>query len=291
MTAKNLLDRIEEGYSSFSKGQRRIASYIMEHNDKAAFMTASRLGQTVGVSESTVVRFAMELGFEGYPQLQRAMQEMIRGRLTSLQRIEVTDSRMKDGDILQNVLGFDIDKIKYTLDHTSRETFASAVQAIAKARRVYLVGVRSAEALAVFLNYYFNMILDNTVFVRASSETAMFEQMLRVNEEDVVIGISFPRYSKRVVSAMRFAGDKNARVIAITDSVTSPLAQIAGDVLLARSDMASFVDSLVAPLSLINALIVAVAMDKKDEVREAFGQLEHIWEKYGVYEKVDKKEP
>ena len=215
--SNHLLNRIESLLPTFSKGQRLIAQYITEHYDKAAFMTASKLGSTVGVSESTVVRFAAELGFEGYPQLQKAMQEMIRAKLTTLQRMEVSNNRIGEDVILENVLNQDIEKIKRTLEETSREDFDKAVNAISQARNIYIIGVRSSQALATFLGYNFNLIFDNIHEIRASSETSIFEQMIRLNEKDVVIGISFPRYSRRVVRALRFAHDRKAMVIAITD--------------------------------------------------------------------------
>ncbi len=285
--SNHLLNRIESLLPTFSKGQRLIAQYITEHYDKAAFMTASKLGSTVGVSESTVVRFAAELGFEGYPQLQKAMQEMIRAKLTTLQRMEVSNNRIGEDVILENVLNQDIEKIKRTLEETSREDFDKAVNAISQARNIYIIGVRSSQALATFLGYNFNLIFDNIHEIRASSETSIFEQMIRLNEKDVVIGISFPRYSRRVVRALRFAHDRKAMVIAITDSSQSPLAQYSNCMLQARSDMVSFADSLVAPLSLINALIAGVAMKHKDSVTRTFKELEHIWEEYQVYEKLD----
>ena len=284
---KHLLSRIEKMMPGFSKGQRRIAQYIEDHYDKAAFMIASKLGATVGVSESTVVRFATEVGYDGYPQLQKAMQEMIRNKLTSVQRIEVTSNRIGDADVLDSVLNQDIDKIRRTLEETSHKDFYEAVDAIVSARKIYILAARSASALGIFLNYYFSLIFDKVELVTTTSKTEIYEKMFRINEEDVFIGISFPRYSKQAVSAMNFAKRKGARGIALTDSLLSPLAQQADFVLLARSDMASVVDSLVAPLSLINAMIVATALKKKDEVSKTFQNLEEIWDEYEVYEKVE----
>ena len=284
---KHLLSRIEKMMPGFSKGQRRIAQYIEDHYDKAEFMTASKLGATVGVSESTVVRFATEVGYDGYPQLQKAMQEMIRNKLTSVQRIEVTSNRIGDADVLDSVLNQDIDKIRRTLEETSHKDFYEAVDAIVSARKIYILAARSASALGIFLNYYFSLIFDKVELVTTTSKTEIYEKMFRINEEDVFIGISFPRYSKQAVSAMNFAKRKGARGIALTDSLLSPLAQQADFVLLARSDMASVVDSLVAPLSLINAMIVATALKKKDEVSKTFQNLEEIWDEYEVYEKVE----
>ncbi len=280
----HLLDKIKQQMPSFSKGQKSIAHYIIEEYDKAAFMTAAKLGQMVGVSESTVVRFATELGYDGYPQLQKAMQEMIRSKLTILQRMEVSNNRIGD-DVLARVLEQDVEKIKTTMEETSRQDFNQAVELITHARCIYIFGVGSSEALAVFLRYYFSLVFDNVIHVVTSSETAIFEQMLRIGHEDVLVGISFPRYSRRAVKAARFATDRGAKVIAITDSMASPMAQQAGCVLLARSDMVSFADSLVAPLSLINALIAAVGIQMQDQVNDTFTELERLWEEYNVYEK------
>ena len=250
-------------------------------------MTASRLGKKVGVSESTVVRFASELGYDGYPDMQRSLQKMIRNRLTTVQRIEVTNDRLGDQDLLSMVLQSDIDKIRQTLEELDRESFNRTVDAIVSARKIYIIGVRSSAALASFLHFYFNLIFDNVVLVSASTASEVFEGLLRVGEEDVVIGVSFPRYSSRTVRAMSFARDRGAVTVAITDSEASPLAVISKYVLMARSDMASFVDSLVAPLSLVNALLVAVSQRKNDDLARTFRTLEDIWDEYGVYEKVD----
>ena len=281
----DLITKIQSELPGFSKGQKQIASFILEHYDKAAFMTASRLGVTVGVSESTVVRFATELGYDGYPHLQRALQEMIRNKLTSVQRMEVAGDRMGGRDVLQTVLHADTDMIRVTLDEIDRDAFQGAVDALMGAKRIYILGVRSSSALASFLGFYFNLLFENVTLVHTNSVSEIFEQVLRVGPGDVLFGISFPRYSKRTLSAMKYARDRGARVIALTDSQLSPLARVADHVLLARSDMASFVDSLVAPLSVINALIVAVGMSRRDEIEQTFNKLERIWEEYDVYEK------
>ena len=281
----DLITKIQSELPGFSKGQKQIARFILEHYDKAAFMTASRLGVTVGVSESTVVRFATELGYDGYPHLQRALQEMIRNRLTSVQRMEVAGDRMGGRDVLQTVLHADTDMIRVTLDEIDRDAFQGAVDALMGAKRIYILGVRSSSALASFLGFYFNLLFENVTLVHTNSVSEIFEQVLRVGPGDVLFGISFPRYSKRTLSATKYARDRGARVIALTDSQLSPLARVADHVLLARSDMASFVDSLVAPLSVINALIVAVGMSRRDEIEHTFNKLERIWEEYDVYEK------
>ena len=281
----DLITKIQSELPGFSKGQKQIARFILEHYDKAAFMTASRLGVTVGVSESTVVRFATELGYDGYPHLQRALQEMIRNKLTSVQRMEVAGDRMGGRDVLQTVLHADTDMIRVTLDEIDRDAFQGAVDALMGAKRIYILGVRSSSALASFLGFYFNLLFENVTLVHTNSVSEIFKQVLRVGPGDVLFGISFPRYSKRTLSAMKYARDRGARVIALTDSQLSPLARVADHVLLARSDMASFVDSLVAPLSVINALIVAVGMSRRDEIEQTFNKLERIWEEYDVYEK------
>ena len=284
---KDILQLIQTNMPAFSKGHKRIAAFILESYDKAAFMTASKLGKTVDVSESTVVRFAAELGYEGYPAMQKALQEMIRSKLTTVQRIEVADGRIGDQDLLSMVMQADIEKIRMTMEESSRTSFSGAVDAIVAAKRIYILGVRSSVALTSFLGFYFNLIFDNVVQVHSNSASEMFEQLLRVGEGDVVIGISFPRYSRRTVQALRFARDRKATVIAITDGAASPLAESATHTLLAKSDMASFVDSLVAPLSLVNALIVGVGRKKKEDLSRTFETLEEIWDEYEVYEKVE----
>ena len=284
--SKDILSVIQTNMSTFSKGQKLIAGFILESYDKAAFMTASKLGKKVNVSESTVVRFAAELGYDGYPDMQRSLQKMIRNRLTSVQRIEVTNDRLGDQDLLSMVLQSDIEKIRLTLEELDRDSFEKAVDAIVSARKLYIIGVRSCAAMATFMSFYFNLIFDNVVKVSATTASEVFESLLRVGEGDVVIGVSFPRYSSRTVQAMNFARSRGATTIAITDSEVSPLSPISTYTLKARSDMASFVDSLVAPLSLINALLVAVSRKKNDDLANTFEDLEKIWEEYGVYEKV-----
>lgn len=286
---RDILSVIQEQMPTFSKGQKLIANFILQSYDKAAFMTASKLGKTVKVSESTVVRFAAELGYDGYPAMQRTLQEMIRNKLTSIQRIEVADDRMGSQDILSMVMHSDMEKLRMTLEQIGREDFDGAVQDIVKAKRIYIIGVRSASAISTFLAFYFNLIFDNVTHVTAVSASEIFEQLLRVGNDDVVIGVSFPRYSKRTVKAMEFARDRGAKVVAITDSEASPLAAAAQRLLVAKSDMVSFVDSLVAPLSLVNALIVAIARAKKQELSQNLEELEHIWAEYEVYEKVEER--
>ena len=279
----NLLVRIDMSRKEFSKGQKRIAAYIEEHYDTAAFMTAAKLGEVVGVSESTVVRFATQIGYDGYPYLQKAMQEMIRDRLNSIQRIEVTTGRIGDGDVVESVLNQDIDKIKRTIEEVSREDFASAVEAITNAEHIYIFGVKSASHIAGFFGYYLDLIFGNVNILNSTSKTTTYEKLFRISEKDVMIGISFPRYSSMAVDAMNFAHERGAQVIAITDSMISPLVSAADSVLLARSDIASVVDTLVAPLSLINALLVAIVIRCKDQIIDTFSTLEQVWQEQGIY--------
>jgi DNA-binding MurR/RpiR family transcriptional regulator len=283
----DLMSKIQASLSEFSKGQRLIAHYIAEHYDKAAFMTASRLGATVGVSESTVVRFATELGYDGYPHLQKALQEMIRNRLTAVQRMEVAGDRMGGRDVLETVLCSDVEKIRMTLDELDRTAFQNASDAIIHARRIYILGVRSSSALAGFLGFYFTLLFDNVHVLCTNSVSEIFEQLLRIGADDVFIGISFPRYSQRTLSAMKYSHDRGAKVIALTDSRLSPLARYADHTLVAKSDMASFVDSLVAPLSVVNALIVQSSLGRQREVESTFNQLENIWDEYHIYETIE----
>lgn len=281
----DLLKIIQEKQSTFSKGQKQISSFILGHYDKAAYMTAAKLGALVGVSESTVVRFANELGFAGYPELQHSLQEMIRSKLTTIQRIEITNDRIGESDLLEKVLNSDIDKIKHTLEEIDRTSFENAVDDLIGAQMIYIIGMRSSSSLASFMYHYLNLVFPHVRLVRTTSGSEIFEQLLRINDKDAIVGISFPRYSKRIINALGYAKKQGAKVISITDSAASPIAANADDLLLAKSDMASFVDSLVAPLSIINALIVAIGRKKQDEIAETFGKLERIWDEYDVYEK------
>ena len=282
---RDILTLLKENMPGFSKGQRRIAQYILESYDKAAFMTANRLGKNVGVSESTVVRFAVDLGFDGYPSMQKAMQEMVLNRLTSVQRIEVANDRMKDLDVISTFFHSDMEKLRLTEESVSLEEFANAVNAILKAKRVYIIGVRSVAPLASFLGYYLNYMFNNVHVVSGLSEGEMFEKIVSVNSDDAVIAFSFPRYSVSTTNGARYCCSAGATVIGITDSKLSPLGQCCDHVLVAKSDMVSLVDSLVAPLSIINALIVAIAAKKEKEIARTFEKLEEIWDEYNVYEK------
>lgn len=278
---QELLARINQTGRRLSKGQKRIAEYIVNHYDKAAFMTASKLGDKVQVSESTVVRFAIALGYDGYPALQKALQEMIRNRLTAVQRVEMTGD-MSESAVLGTVFKADMQNIRQTIEDLDEANFSRTVDALCEAERVYVIGVRSSAPLAQFLGYYMNFIRDN-VMVITSGISDVLEQVARVGEKDVVLGISFPRYSRRTIEAMNYAKGKGATVVSLTDTPLSPLGEASDFCLTARSDMASFVDSLVAPLSMINALIVAMSLRHREEVSEHFAQLESLWERNHVY--------
>ena len=286
MAEKDILSLIDERGQKLSKGQRQIANYIMKNYDKAAFMTAGKLGKTLSVSESTVVRFAAELGYDGYPAMRRALQEMIRNRLTSVQRIEVAREHMNDGDILRSVLSTDMEKIQETLETIDKDSFDKAVEAIVAAEHVYVLGMRSSSALSNFMGFYLNLVRENVLIVEDSAVSEVFEQIVRMKKTDVFIGISYPRYSARTVRAMKCALSAGAEVIGITDGKNSPFAGIADIILYAKSDMVSFLDSLVAPLSLINALIVAVGLRSERSISETFNALENVWSEYGVYEQL-----
>ena len=281
----DILSLLQQKEKEFSKGQKRICRYITESYDKAAFMTASRLGKTVGVSESTVVRFAVELGYDGYPSMQKAMQEMVLNRLTAVQRMGVANDRIGDQDVVSMVLNADAEKLRQTADVVSRDDFRAAVQAILKAKQIYIVGVRSTAALATFLGYYLNFMFHNVHLVTTSGASEMFEKLVGVDSGDVVIAFSFPRYSTSTLKGAQYSRSTGATVVSITDSRLSPLGQNSDHVLVAKSDMLSIVDSMVAPLSLVNALIVALASEKESELAKTFNTLERVWEEYNVYEK------
>ena len=281
---RNLLAEIESRMPDFSKSQKIISNYILKDYDKAAYMTASKLGAEVHVSESTVVRYAIELGFEGYPEFQHALQEIVRTKLTSFQRMEVTNNLIGDGDVLTKVLLSDIDKIKRTVEEIDRKAFDEAVDSIVNAKHIYILGLGSASVLARALNHSLRMIFDDVKLIMASSANEIYEQTISIGKGDVMIAISFPRYSRKVVNTVAFAKNSGAGVIALTDSAASPIASHADQALYARSDMASFSDSLVAPLSVINALVVAVSRKKQDELTVRLHQLEKIWEEYNVYD-------
>ncbi len=285
---QDVLKRIREMIPTFSKGQKKIASYILENYDKTAFMTAGRLGNTVGVSESTVVRFAADLGYDGYPEMRRALQDLIKNRLTSVQRIEVSKGLMKNAETLPSaVLAADIERLRATSEGLPGSDFDSAAEAISKANAIYIMGIRSANSVAVFMGHYLNMLFPNVRIVNESSSSEVFEQILRVGEGDVFLGISFPRYSRRTIRAMEYAKARGATVVAITDAASSLLVPAADLRLYAKSDMISFVDSLAAPMSLASALIVAAADKSSQDLTADFARLEKLWSEFGVYEKTE----
>lgn len=287
---EDILSVLQHRASSFSKGQRILANYITESYDKAAFMTASRLGKTVGVSESTVVRFAVELGYDGYPSMQKAMQEMVLNRLTSVQRIEVANDRIGNQDVVSMVLQSDADKLRQTAELVSRDEFRTAANKIRQARRIYILGARSAAPLANFLGYYLEFMFNNVHVITASGASEVFEKLMGLNEEDVLIAFSFPRYSAATVKGAQYCRTTGATVIGFTDSRLSPLGQNSDYVLVAKSDMVSLVDTLVAPLSVVNALIVALTSGQEQILSKKFDALERVWEEYNVYEKrIDNK--
>lgn len=282
-TEENLLSRMNTQYHKFSKGQKKLVSYITDNYDKAVFFTAAKLGETVGVSESTVVRFAIHLGYKGYPEFQKALEELVRNKLNSIQRMEVTYGRVPQSEILDTVLRADIEKIKLTMENIDHNAFELAVETILEAKSIYIVGIRSCAPLASFLGFYFNLLFDNVHLMHTNSSSELFEQMIHISKDDVIIGISFPRYSMRTLKALEFANNRNAKVITLTDSIHSPMNLYSSCNLIARSDMASIVDSLVAPLSVINALVVALCMRKQKEVTATLEDLEKIWDEYQVY--------
>ena len=284
----DLLSVLARGSSKFSKGQRVIAKYILNNYDKAAFMTAGKLGRIVGVSESTVVRFAAELGYDGYPSMRKALQEMIRNRLTSVQRIEVAKSMIDDTDLVKSIIGSDMQNLQATLELLEHDSFNKLVDSIVEAKSIYIVGMRTSTSLATFLGLYLNLLRNNVNVVHDTAASEIYEQIIRISAGDLFIGISFPRYSSHTVDAMQFAKKMGAKTAAITDSSASPLNGIADVCLHAKSDMVSFLDSLVAPMSLINAIIVAVGIRNKERVSETFERLEKIWSEHDVYEPAER---
>lgn len=281
----DILTRLGAENRRFSKSHRSIARYIAENYDKAAYMTAGKLGRTVGVSESTVVRFAMELGYDGYPEMRKALQEAVRNRLTSVQRIAASRELMDGQSVLKSVVSADMDKLRVTLEGMEQESFDRAVDRIMEARDLYILGMRSSSALASFMGFYLNYLMDNVSVINDSKGGEVYEQMLRIGAEDVLFCISFPRYTSNSLSAARFAKEHGARIIALTDNHASPFAKLADTVLYAKSDMVSFLDSLVAPMSVINAIIIAIASRRQGTLDATFGKLEALWEEYGVFTK------
>jgi len=287
---RDLMKLIQVNFPHLSKGQKLIADYITTHYDKAAFMTAAKLGEVVGVSESTVVRFANALGFSGYPTLQKALQELIKNKLTTVQRLSMSEDYSNKGEFLKKVLKADMENIRNTIDDINSDVFEKVIDSVFEAKRIYILGLRSSTSLAGYLGFYLGLILDN-VKVVSLGISDVFEQLLRVSSEDLIIGIGYPRYSKRTLEGLQYAKEQQCKIVGITDSPISPIARLSDYTLIARSNMISFVDSLVAPMSLINALIIGIGMREKNEIKEYFAKLESIWEEYNVYdgkEKIDK---
>ncbi len=279
----DVLKKIEESVPSFSKGQKKIAQYIINQYNKAVFMTAAKIAEETGVSESTVVRFADAMGYDGFPEFQQTLQDSVKGKLTALQRFEQASEHLESRDMLSLVMNSDISRLKATYEQLDKELFEKAVQSISKAKKIYIIGVRSSSALASFLGFYLNLLFDDVRVISTTSVSEVFEQIMRIGKDDVLIGISFPRYSNRTVKALQYAKTNGATVISVTDSKVSPLVEYSDVALLAESGMVSFVDSLVAPLSIINALIVSLGMNKKSEIKGTFDRLEDIWKEYNVY--------
>ncbi len=284
---KDLLKILQEKYSRLSKGQKLIAEFIINNYDKAAFMTASKLGDIVGVSESTVVRFAIALGFEGYPSLQTSLHELIKNKLTTVQRLSMSDDFTNKGTVLKKVLKADIENIRETIDEIDMNIFEQVIHSVFEAKRIYIIGLRSSTSLAGYLGFYLGLILDN-IKVVSFGMSDVFEQLLRVSKDDLVIGIAYPRYSRKTLDALQYVKEQQCKIVGITDSMASPIAAISDYTLIGKSNMASFVDSLVAPMSLINALIVAIGMRQKNQITESLSKLENIWQEYNVYDSKDK---
>ena len=283
----DLLSVLARGSNKFSKGQRIIAKYILSNYDKAAFMTAGKLGRIVGVSESTVVRFAAELGYDGYPSMRKALQEMIRNRLTSVQRIEVAKSMIDDTDLIKSIIGSDMQNLQATMDILEQDSFNMLVESIMEAKNIYIVGMRTSTSLSTFLGLYLNLLRGNVNVVHDTAASEIYEQIIRIGQGDLFIGISFPRYSSHTVDAMQFAKKMGAKTAALTDGASSPLNGIADVCLHAKSDMVSFLDSLVAPMSVINALIVSVGLEQEDSVAKTYEDLERLWDEYDAFERVE----
>ncbi len=280
---RDVFSKLEENYDSMSKSHKRIATFIRENYDQAVFMTAAKLGAALGISESTVVRFAMAIGYDGYPEFQEDLVDCVKKKLNTIQKMDAKYGRSTQSELLTSVLTADIEKIQDTIKTLDPQAFDTAIETILQAKNIYVMGLRSNQPLAAFLHFYLNMIRPNVVLLNTSSVTETFEQMIRINEEDCFIGISFPRYSMRTLKAMEFANDRNAKVIAITDSQHSPMNLYSSCNLFARSDMVSIVDSLVAPLSMINALVVALCLKSPQEVKRNLETLEETWNNYQVY--------
>ena len=285
--SKSVLQTIRAGMDSFSKGQKRIAAFILDNYDRAAFMTAAKLGETASVSESTVVRFAAQLGYDGYPDMQKALQELIRGRLTSIQRIQVSRDQVTGSALLGSVAQRDMNSIHDVIERLDREEFERVVDKLLHAKHIYILGVRSSSFLAGYLNFYLHLIFKNVTLVQSSAAGEIYEQLVHIGPGDVLVSISFPRYSKMAIHAVEFACQRGGDVVAVTDSPMSPMYKMASASLLASSDMISFVDSMAAPLSLLNALILAVGQQRRDDLSATLAEMEQVWSKYSIFGKED----
>lgn len=282
--ASGVVERIAQEIDSMSKGQKAIANYILSNYESAAYMTAAKLGEATGVSESTVVRFSMELGYDGYPHFQKVLQEELKVKLTSVQRLNAASRFTDDASVLKSIMQADLDSLKHTYENLDTEAFSKAVKTILSAKKIYLMGLRSSSPLSSFMHFYMTLLFDDVRHIHSNSANEVFEQILPIGPGDVMIGISFPRYSSRTIQSMQYARNRGASVIVITDKADTPMTEHADVALFARSDMASFVDSLTAPLSLINALLVALGMHRKSHIEESFGALETLWAEYKVYD-------
>ncbi|MCR4689157.1 MAG: MurR/RpiR family transcriptional regulator [Saccharofermentans sp.] len=282
--AVEIIELIKQSAPGMSKGRRAIASYILEYYDKAAYMTAAKLGEEVGVSESTVVRFTTDLGFEGYPEFQKALKEELKSKLTSLQRLDYTERFADDSDAISEIMRQDINNLRETLANIDEAEFKKAVDAILNAKKIYIMGIRASAPLSEFMHFYLTVLFDDVILVRSTCTNELFEQIMPIGEGDVMIGISFPRYSARTINSMKYAKQKGATIISITDRDGTPMTEYSDCKLLAKSSMASFVDSLTAPLSLINTLLVTLGMHRKDHIKRSFEDLETLWSQYRVYE-------
>lgn len=283
MTMESIIELISDRLPHMSKGHKAIANYIIESYDQAAYMTAAKLGEQTGVSESTVVRFTMELGFEGYPHFQAALKEELKSKLTSVQRLNYTERFDDDAQAVRDIMKGDMDNLKETIANLDDQSMADAADAILKARKIYIMGLRSSAPLSSFMHFYMTLLFDDVVHIHSNSTNEVFEQIMPITSDDVMIGISFPRYSQRTVNSMEYAKKKGATVLAITDKDNTAMTEHADIKLFAKSSMASFVDSLAAPLSLINALLVTLGIHRRDHIRNSFESLEILWSQYQVY--------
>lgn len=281
---QSTIELIEERMPMMSKGHKAIANYIINEYDKAAYLTASKLGEETGVSESTVVRFTTELGFDGYPHFQSALKEELKSKLTSVQRLNYTERFSDDASAIRDIIKADMDNIKDTLASIDDEAMSEAVRSILNARKIYIMGLRSSAPLSSFMHFYMTLLFDDVIHIHSNSTNEVFEQIMPITADDVMIGISFPRYSKRTINSMEYAKQQGARVIVITDKDNTPMTEHADVKIFAKSSMAAFVDSLAAPLSLINALLVTLGMHRREHIVHSFEALEMLWSRYSVYD-------